>query len=556
MIFLAIAFILAMLIPSLFGSSLYRGQEMDNPPAFVVGGREVKSREFSQALDAQMAQFGQSSDPDQQLQAIGGTIDAFANRSATNIVAQKHGAKSSDDLLRKWATEDLDFQFDMIKMQMQMQGQLKTGTQAEFEEAFKKQNNQTVEEAKQRFKESLEESLKDPEKKKGIEEQFIMRSIEEAVAAKISATEEDLKASYDTFRFVRISCVDPALTPEKREAAAEKAREDLAAGKPLAQVYEGVMKSKMGQPTEMSRAGLEASETQKAVLTLKKGESSQVTQEFGNPTFYHLVGITNTLPPDYEKNKAKLLSDFKLNKARTQVSEEIKEAKKQVAFDWKTPALEVLYNIYKAKTEPIGKTTSDFEALLKEAEALEEGGSYRTLATYAAFNEIFNRSTPDQQKELKTKKAEVLSEVLKDSDSLALRLQLVDLFAELKDGEGAAQTLSDAASSVVAFDPQTVADAGRIELKATQLEKSKLLTKEQADEVRAIIAAWRKEMAEFEKEESELKRQAEEEDKKREAEDKKRAAEEQKALEDADKKAAAEKKASGASAPAPAGKGK
>lgn len=553
MIFLAVAFVLAMLIPSIFGSSLYLAQDDGNPTAFVVGGREIKSREFGQNLDGRMAQFGQASDPELQLQAIGGTLDAYAMRSAANIVAQKHGAKSSDELLRTWAKEDLDFQFDMIKMQMQMQGQLKTGTQAEFEEAFKKQNNQTVEEAKKRMSDDLEAALKDPERKKALEEQFLTRSIEAAVSAKTAVTEEDLKASYDTFRFARISSVDPALTPDKREEAAKKAREEIAAGKPVAEVYERVMKSKMGQPTEMTRSALEANETQKAVLSLKQGESSPVVQEFGNPTFYHLIGKTNTLPPDFEKNKAKLLADFKLGKARTQVSKEIEEAKKLVQFDWKTPSLKVLYSIYKAKTEPIGKTTSDFEALLKDAEALEDGGSYRNLAIYSAFNEMFNRSTPDQQKELKPKKAEVLAEVLRDMESVTLRMQLVDLYVELKDGENAAQALTDAATTVVAFDPESVANAGRIELKASQLQNSKLLTKEQADEVREIIASWRKEMADYEKQEAELKRQAEEEDKKIKEEDKKRAAEEQKALEAADKKAAADKKP--ASDPKPATSG-
>lgn len=541
MIVLAVALVVGMLLPSLLPGMGARGGPQD-PALFVVGGTEVKARQFETLIRNQQAGMGPASEPDLMLRQIGTAIDQFVQQAATRAVAQKYGATATEDQLRKWATESVDFQIDMMKMQAQMQGELKQGTQEEFAAYFKKNTGRTVEEAKAAIVKNVDEELKKPEGRKALEDQFATKSIQEAAAKRMTVTEETLKASFDNFFFHRISVVDAAMTPEKREEAAEKAREEIAAGKPVAEVYKRVMKTDITPPIQMPRSQLETDEVQKVLLTLKPGELSPVVQQFGNPTFFQLVKKEAKLPPNFEKEKAKLLADYKTQKASQQVTQEITEAKKTVKIDWKQPQLKVVHAVYLAISEPIGKTKADFEALLKDADALQDDDSYKALARYTLLNEIYNRSTTEEQAELKEQKAEATENVLPFVESVNLRLGLVDQFVELKMNDKVFEVLSEAAGRIASFDSMTAADAGRIELKATQLENSKVLTKEQADEVRAVITQWRSDKAVFEKEEAEAKKQAE-------LEEKRMAEEEKKMMEEERKKEEAEKAAAAKSAP-------
>lgn len=537
MIVLAVALVVGMLLPSLLPGMGGQGGQQD-PTLFAVGGTDVKAKQFDTLLRQQQASLGPAAEPDQLLRQIGGVIDQFVQQAATRQVAQKYGATTNEAQLKKWATESVDFQIEMMKMQAQMQGELKTGTQEEFAAFFKKNSGRTIEEAKAEITKNVDAELKKPEGRKALEDQFATKSIQEAAAKKITVTEETLKASYDNFSFHRISVVDAAMTPEKREEAAEKAREEIAAGKPIAEVFKRVMKSDITPPVEMPRSALEADEAQKVLLTLKPGELSPVVQQYGNPTFFQLVKKEPKLPPTFEKEKAKLLEDFKTQKASQQVTEEIKEAKKSVKIDWKQPELKVVHSVYLAISEPIGKTKADFEAILVQADALDADDSYKALSRYTLLNEIYNRATTEEQAELKEKKAEAAEIVLPFVESVAFRLTLVDQFVELKNNDKAFEVLAEAAGRIASFDSMTTADAGRVELKASQLETSKVLTKEQADEVRAVITQWRSDKAAYEKEEAEARKEAELEEKRMLEEEKKMEAEEKK-KEEAEKAAAA-----------------
>lgn len=536
MVILAVALVVGMLLPSLLPSFGGSGNNQD-PVLFKAGGTEVKARQFDNLVKAQQSGMGPATEPDQMLREVGRAIDVFVQQAATRQVAQKYGATADDAQLKKWATESVDFQIDMMKMEAQMKGELKQGTQEEFAAYFKKTRGQTIEEAKEQIAKNVDDELKKPEGRKALQDQFAVRSIQEAASKRITVTEETLKASFDQFFYHRISVVDAALTPDKREEEANKAREEIASGKPVAEVYKRVMKTDITPPIEMSRSSLESDESQKVILTLKPGELSPVVQQFGNPTFFQLVKKEAKLPPDFEKEKAKLLENLKTTKASQQVTEEINQAKKAVQIDWKQPELQVVHEAYLAISEPIGKTKADFEALLAKAEALDADDFYKALSVYNILNEVYNRSTSEEQAELKEKKAEAGENILPFIESVAFRLALVEQFVELKNNDKAFEVLSEAAGRIASFDPMTTVDAGRIELKASQLETSKVLTKAQADEIRAVITQWRTDKAAFEKEEEAARKEAELEEKKM-LEEERKLEEEEKKKEEAEKAAA------------------
>ncbi len=545
MVFLAVALVVGMLLPSLMPGLGGGGQDQQNETLFSVGGTDVRLRQFDEMARNQQASLGPSGDPAQMLRQTGELIEHFVMQAARRQVAQKYGAAANDELLKKWAAESVDFQLEMMKMQAQMQGELKQGTQEEFAALYKKSTGRTIEEAKALTLQNVEAELKKPEGRKALEDQFIVKSIQEAAVKRVTVTEDNLKASFDSFSFHRISIVDAAMTPEKREEEAEKAREDIASGKPLAEVYKRVMKTEITPPVELPRSQLENDEIQKVILTLKPGELSPVVQQYGNPTFFQMVKKEAKLPPDFEKNKAKLLEDFKVQKVGAQVTKEIDEAKKTVKIDWKLPQFKVIYGVYQAVNEPIGKTKADFEALLAQADALEADDSNKLLSRYVLLTEIYNRSTTEEQAELKEQKAEAGENLLPILESIEFRLALVDEFVELKNNDKAFEVLLESSGHIVSFDPMTTVDAGRVELKATQLENSKVLTKEQADEIRAVVAQWRTDKAEYEKEQEEARKEAELEDKRQLEEEKKMEAEEKK-KEEAEK--AAEKAAASSAA--------
>jgi len=159
-----------------------------------------------------------------------------------------------------------------------------------------------------------------------------------------------------------------------------------------------------------------------------------------------------------------------------------------------------------------------------------------SLGRYFAYNQAYNLSKPEEQKEMKEMLAEVGEQALEFSESSTVRLKLAQIYADLQNGEMVADTLRMAAENNTGYEApnqQTYTEVTRLMKK---FKDSNVITAEQATSVQTALDAWLKDKIAYEKEQADFKKEQEAATKE---------------LDEADRKAAEEdaKKKSGTQAP-------
>lgn len=550
LVVVAILLGIGLIAPMLMTPGVMGGQsDGGNQVLLKTAGQDVTAKDFSDLIRRQPSR---AMDPLGRLQEVGMQINTLIEQAALRNMAAQTGARLSDEDIVKLVEGQLEMNTMIARMQMQGSGQLKpNATDKDFDEAFKKQTGSTPAEFQKRQVDQIRESLKDPAQRKNIEESFIQEAVVKARAGKVILTENDLKKGYDTFFLNRLAFDDAKIPMEQRKAQAEKARKELEGGKPFAQVHQAYAKKPAAPPEEMTRSMLETDPSRKALTSLQPKGVSPVMDVFGSPTVYQLIKIEQKLPPDFEKNKATLLTQRKESQAREQVTAELKAAKDGASIEWKAEPLKVLYAVFQAVGDKRPTQTRDtFYKLYEEAEAAyaKEANEYLALARYVALDEAYRLSTTDRQAEMREARAESLVGVLEYVESANLRMELVQLYVDLKQNDEAADAMLQAANiNSGDFESPNESMALQIETRTGELEKSKVFTKEQADAIRQVLVTWRKDKAQADKEKAELAKMEAEEKVRQEAEEKKMREEELKREAEEKKKAAEEAKKAPAS---------
>jgi parvulin-like peptidyl-prolyl isomerase len=152
-----------------------------------------------------------------------------------------------------------------------------------------------------------------------IEEQLTMQKLRQTVASAISATEEELKASYDRLRVREIEvAMRPRGAPERTEEEARKRAEELLARVKGGADFAEVAREESDSPETAEAGGLRESvalattppEWKEAVAPLQPGE---ISKPIRLPWGYVIVKVEERhpeLPHEFEKNKERLLTEF------------------------------------------------------------------------------------------------------------------------------------------------------------------------------------------------------------------------------------------------------
>ncbi|MFZ4506812.1 MAG: hypothetical protein ACOYON_03845 [Fimbriimonas sp.] len=519
----------------------------------LVNGVPVYAEDVERVYAAGMQRMGMTTGvpPEMEAQFLASAVQQSTNQALLIKLAKDQGAKFDDEELRTVLKVQFEEGIPAARAQMVAQGMLKDGaTDAQFDEAIKKQTGKTLAELRADNAKNIEESLKDPSRRSLAVAGAAQALLEQGIKAKLQPTDDLLKASYNTYIYKRIllrkdqGTETPATRATKiaGELSAKTLTFDQAMDRYSGDLPEPGKKLSQVPARSASAAMVQAQPELAPLLKLKAGEVSSATDGPEGTVIYQLETIRSDVPKDFEANKAKYRSQYIAGASQVELEKSLTEARKTIKIEWKSKSYKALYDWVKlmqdnATADPAAKETA-LLAIAKEAAASREdvgaGGDVRAavLAEYGAFSTAFRAATPERKKSLSDERIKAIEALLSITESIELRLDLASVYADKNDGENAFNQVLAAAQANNYSDPAAEANDRNISGRTIQLNLKKLLTAEQE-------AAITKEQARFRAERDEAKKQ--------EAEQKKQDEIQRKALEEEQKKAAAAAK----SKPAP-----
>jgi len=210
----------------------FRGaDERTNPSAVVakVGEYEITERLIQTELERGGSMYGGLGNlpPNFQLQIQAGVLRGTVGNVLQLEMAKKYGIEPSDADVEKLVASQVDQEIAQMKQQYIMQQRLKPdATDAEFAAMFKKEQGQDIADVKKKaldYNKELLSSGKDmriPAAAIAVGQPLL-----DAIKRNLTLTDEELKKTYDTFEFKRIT-----LTKGDTAAKAQKILAEIKGG--------------------------------------------------------------------------------------------------------------------------------------------------------------------------------------------------------------------------------------------------------------------------------------------------------------------------------------
>ncbi len=480
---------------------------------------------------------------------VGSATEQQINAGLLLELAHRSGVSLDDAAIMKATDKAIDEEIERRKQELISQKKLSaTSSPAVFDNAHKvAYQDQTPKQFKEALLKQYTEALKNPAQKNQIIVGSANTLVMDKYMSEIPATEEAVKAFYDLYLCKRVFLKTSLHPGEDLIKKAEAIKKEIDGGLNFLAAMDkytddppGPKKTKRDNEFQVDGKTAGLNESYTPLTKLKPGE-------VGGPYTFGDEGVsivqfnakTTQLPPDFETKKTQLIKDYQRDNAARKLQDGLKKLKGENLIKWQSPAYHALYDLVSfdsdeesRKLDPAARTAKYEEIMKRSQEAMSDplGSRSAPLVLYLAFEKIWEQAGPAERAKLTTKRTEVLREVLQQSESTELRLELAELLSVEKDATGTAESLRLAASSIASdFGPNGQRYYSDIQGKLLKFKASKLLSSEQETEIRAILAQWMKDKVESEKFAAEQK--------KAEAEAAaKAAAEEKKAKADAAKK--------------------
>lgn len=524
------------------GNGQQNGGQPKAPVVVTVGKFEVTEDDLNREKESMGMQGAVT--PSQEASLTAFALRSRLDRGYALELAARKGVAISDEQMLKMLQKQIDDQLMQMKMQAQMAGRLKSGSDDEFDKFLKEQTGKTKAEYRTGLMDEFKtKALADPALKLKAEGDFVVPMLVEQATASIKPTDDDLKAQFLTFNMKKVFV--RSLPDEKRaKETIDKAAAELKAGTP----FETVM-SRYSQDTpdpgktvaetisKMNGASIQGDEGLKPILKLKAGEVSDVLKTQSGYGIYKVLSIDSTFKQaDFDKQKADLAKTYASQTAQKQVLDEIDKLKKDnaIPIKWGSKGYELIYKWNQIPDQKLtqAEQTAKFEEIAKEAATATDTVSPKMLAIarYVAFTSVWNATPTDKRAAMIGERVESLAQVLQYTEGVDLRLEMVDALAEQKKGPEAAAALLEAARVNNDYDQKGQSFFNAINGKLLSLKEKGLLAAADEKSIEDEQTRWKNERAEKDKAEAERKKQdeldrkrAEEERKKAEAEQKKQA---------------------------------
>lgn len=513
------------------GGANPQGTELD-PVVMVVGGQSVTASAI-QDTEAKMRsqQSMPGGDPQVDFFVTARAIDQSIEQAALAILAKKKGIQVTDATVTALLKKQKAAFIESEKQRLIQSGKLKADApEADVIKAFKEASGgKTPDEAHEAFIGQILTRMKDTQNEGQLIGQLQGALLSDQYQGTINATVDQLKDSYTNYKIKRLTFSDPQASTEGKKASAAKALAEIKGGMKFDDAIKKYDKTGSNAVIPIDKKRVETMEQLKFLMDLKPGQVSDVKDESGIVSIYQLIEVKVDLPPNFEKDKDRLLTDYKANLASDQIVKDVEAIKNGSEVQFKDDAFKLTYDMFKAQNDAakVGpeKAAARFKELAEEAKALQPktgvGARLKTLVRYVAFETVFTGLKPEEQNAARKERAEVLREVLDNTPAMRIRLDLYENYVAMGDFESAGEALLDAAKNDVGSDPASVASNSDLEGRVAKAEKDGKISKEIIAAVKKEIERWKqeriadeKQREADEKEQKEAAKQADEELKK------------------------------------------
>ncbi len=499
----------------------------------------------NQTLNMFSQQLGGSVPPSLVATYVGSATEQQVNAGLLLELASRNNVSLDDAAIMKATEKAVDDEIERRKQELISQKKLSaTASPAVFESAHKTAyQNQTPKEFREAILKQYQEALKNPVQRNQILVSSANTLVMDKLASQVPSGEDAVKAFYDVYMCKRVFLKNEAHPGEDLLKKAEAIKKEIEGGLNFLDAMDkytddapGPKKKKRDNEFQVDGKTAALNESYGAITKLKAGEvGGPYTLGDGGVSIVQFNTKVNQLPADYATKKAQLIKDYQRDNAAKLLQEGLKKLKGENLVKWESPAYHALYDLVtfdqseEARSlDPKAKTTKYEEFMKRGQEAMADPLGMRAapLVLFQAFSQIWNQASAADKAKLTDKRIEVLKEVLQQTESTDLRLELADLLSTKKDGAGISECLRLAASSIASdFGPNGQRFFSDIQGKLIKFKANNILSAEQEKEIRDILNQWVKDKAESDKFEAENKKAEAEAKAKADAEEKKAKAE-------------------------------
>ncbi|MBX3095795.1 MAG: SurA N-terminal domain-containing protein [Fimbriimonadaceae bacterium] len=533
----AIIILIVMVLPSAFPgmNGLLGGGRPAPGSEFVV---KVGSATVTGAdLDDSIRQLSQQSEPDPsvqgQIQRTAGALYQVVQKNAMLVIANDRKVEVTPDTVRQYFKKAIAEEIETQRKTYITEGKLKAdATDAQFNELFKKDRGSDPAAYLADNEKQLDEALKNPDQEKMVLENLMPNLVFENYKSTMEVSDEDLKATYDTFMLKQITFGDFDKPLEDRQKEAEAALAEIKAGAKFDDVMKKHNPEASAEPIEFGRNRLETTPGMEPIANLKKGEVSDVSAQFGMPTIFFVSDITQKIPEDFEKKKEDYRKEVIAQRAALKLQEDIKAYINGDRTQWGSDIYKGFYQYAELRSDPalmfnMGEMRTKMEEIedlaltrtsIENPNDLKPGDHLAPLLRFAAQDAYYAMLSEQEKSAMRPERIETIQAVLETTDDAGMRIELYSLLLADGDKEMAVDQLVQAVDVSRNFDLVADQNISRIRETIAKAEADKTVDAETLKPVKDALTNWTKEKAEFLAEEAKLKEEQQKADAELEAE--------------------------------------
>lgn len=502
----------------------------------TVGSVELASGWVDKIVENQTKQMGPMIDqlpPEYKIGIYAQAVNQLIQRAHMYEYAKREGYKTDDkDLL---ALLKLDSEASMkaeIKKSLIEGNQLDAkATDADFDKKFKElSGGKTVSEFYKTQKEGVDKALSDASLKPLAIMELAQQYLSKKLGENMKPTEDEVKNSFENYEVKMISVkLSNTMNDAQAKEKAQKAYDALKTGTSFETAINTYSdepaapgKSKADSIYPKSKAEIESNPDMKALLALQPGDYTTPIKTFDGYSIFKYAGKKITLPPDYDKNKEAIKKQYIAQQVAKKVEEEVKKIDRETAPKFTLAAYEAAYLFGKASAPEGGATPKpeDFQKVIDLCKSVKETETGSTLAVdlmMASMDRLSALPGADVTK-LKPQRIEIIASYLKQRDNWKYRKELIDSYADSKDGDKAVEQILVAMDKNTKYDQAGQATFSEINGAFLKLKTANLVKPEKEKDFKTKQEQWQKDKKQYDdmqaqekaRQEAEMKKAAEE----------------------------------------------
>ena len=498
------------------------GQSPDQVSIATVGNIPVTQSDITSLMEKEQSQQpGMPSNFQMKANMEAGAVDGALRGAANLYLAREAKVPFDDASVIKIFADEMTGQIMQAKMQIAQQKKLKPTDTKGLDDAFKAQYGASSDEMLQKLEADLKGTLADNNKKNRVYEEAAPQLLEAAVETTIKPTDQELRHSMDSYVTKQITIKDGP-DADKQILAAQNA---LKTGKSFEQVMDQYSSAPAAKGQKKSDATSDIPQNMVSLLPAykeldgqKPGYVSGILSTYMGKQIIKIIAMKNTAPKDFDKQRAMLAKQYASQNATKKVQDEIKDLLASSATKWQSQGYKALEDFEQAmsNTDNTAKAAA-LQKVMDEAEAANKSGQVIDMeaslaAWYLAEDGIYQ--TPGANKaSMRDGRIDLLTRVLASNEDHQIRMELVSLYEQKKDGPNAVAQLVAAAKNNTSTDPSGQQAFGDIAAAKDRLQKEGLATATDIKAINDAQAGFQKLM----KDAADMKTQQEEEEKKQKA---------------------------------------